>query len=54
MEDRPGRGRKRKLTKEDEKKIIKKAKKEKDATEIAREIASETGITVHEQTIRRP
>jgi transposase len=52
VKDRPGRGRKRKLTKEVEKKIMKKAKKEKDATEIAREIASETGITVHQQTIR--
>jgi transposase len=51
--DRPGRGRKRKISAEDEKKIIKKAKKGKDATEIAREYERETETTVHRTTIGR-
>ena len=37
VRDRPGRGRKRKLTIDDERKIVRKAKKEKCATEIVRE-----------------
>ena len=39
--DRPGRGRKRKISAADEKKITKKAKKGQDATEIAREYERE-------------
>lgn len=52
IKDRPGRGRKRKLSTEDEKKIIKKAKQGKDATEIAREYKRE-GIQINQQTVRR-
>ena len=43
VKDRPGRGRKRKISEEDRKKIVKKAKKDKDSPEIAREFAAETG-----------
>jgi len=53
VKDRPGRGRKRKLSAEDEKKIVKKAKHDKDARQIAREYESETGTKIDETTIRR-
>jgi len=51
--DRPGRGRKRKIPELDRKRIVKKARKDKDSTEIAREYRKETGITVSESTIQR-
>jgi len=52
VKTRPKSGRKRKLTREDEKKILRQAKKKKPATEIAREYKRETRNSVHEQTIR--
>jgi transposase len=52
VRDRPGRGRKRKLTKDDERRIVKKAKKEKCATEIVRELKTESGIIVSDRTVR--
>ena len=51
--DRPGRGRKRKISAADEKKIIKKARKGQDATEIAREYERENKIKVDRTTIGR-
>jgi transposase len=51
--DRAGRGRKRKISAADEKKIIKKAKKGQDATEIARDYERETKIKVDRTTIGR-
>lgn len=53
VNNRPGQGRKRKISELDEKKIVKKARKGKDATEIAREHEAETGMRVHERTIQR-
>jgi hypothetical protein len=54
VKDRPRPGRKRKIPKEDEKRIIKKAKlKKKPATEIAREYEKETGTELHPTTIQR-
>lgn len=53
VEERAGRGRKRRITEAHEKKVVKKAKQGKDSTEIAREIEVETGINVHETTIQR-
>ena len=52
VRDRPGRGRKRKLTIDDERKIVRKAKKEKCATEFVRELKAESGIVVCENTVR--
>ena len=46
VKDRPGRGRKRKIEEQFEHKILKKAAKDKDSTEIAQEYAAETGIQV--------
>ena len=51
--DRPGRGRKRILTEADEKRVVRKAKKEKCATEIVRELKAESGIAVSVDTVRR-
>ena len=51
--DRPGRGRKRILTEADEKRVVRKAKKEKCATEIVRELKAESGIVVSVDTVRR-
>ena len=51
--DRSGRGRKRTLTEADEKRVVRKAKKEKCATEIARELQAESGIAVSVDTVRR-
>ena len=53
MKDRPKGGRKRKISTEGEKEIIKKAIKGKDATEIAREYKRETGIQVDPTTVGR-
>jgi transposase len=53
IEDRPGRGRKRKISKEDEKKMIKLAKKEKPATEIAQMYTSDTGKSIAVNTVRQ-
>jgi len=53
IKDRPGTGRKRKISPEDEKKIIKKAKQDKDAAQIQREFERETKIKVSVWTIRR-
>jgi len=52
VKDREGRGRKRKLTIAEEKKIIRKAKKRKNATEIAREYKIETKKSITPQTVR--
>ena len=51
--DRPKRGRKRKISAEDEKKIIKKSKQGKNATEIAREHERETKVKVDPTTVGR-
>ena len=51
--DRPGRGRKRILTEADEKRVVRKQKKEKCATEIVRELKAESGIAVSVDTVRR-
>ena len=51
VQNRRGRGRKRKIPKQGEGKILRKAKKKKPATVIAREISQETGTSVHPQTI---
>ena len=53
VRERPGRGRKRKITAEDERQIVKKARKGKDATEIAREFERETKMKVSRQTVGR-
>ena len=53
IRDRPRSGRKRKISTEDEKKIVKKAKQGKDAIEIAREYERETKIKVDRTTIGR-
>ena len=53
VRDRPGRGRKRILTEADEKRVVRKAKKEKCATEIVRESKAESGIAVSVDTVRR-
>jgi transposase len=53
IRDRAGRGRKRKMTKADEKKVMKKARKEKGAPEIVRELKKESGLVVGEDTVRR-
>ena len=53
VKDRQRPGRKRKISGKDEKKVIKKAKKEKDAREIARDYERETKIKVSDATIRR-
>ena len=52
VKERPGRGRKRKVSSEDEQRIIKKAKQGKNANEITREFEDETGIKVSLTTIR--
>ena len=52
IKERAGRGRKRKITTEDEKKIFKKSKQGKNATEIAREYERETKMKVSESTVR--
>lgn len=53
VRDTPRRGRPRLISEEEVKQIIKKAKKDKDATEIAREYEHKTGIKVSERTIQR-
>lgn len=52
VKERPGRGRKRKVSSEDEQRIIKKAKQGKNTNEITREFEDETGIKVSLTTIR--
>ena len=47
--DKPGRGRKHKLTLEDEKKIVKSAKRGKSAVEIS----AQTEVAISERTVRR-
>jgi transposase len=51
VEEREGRGGKRKLSDDDEKKIVKKAKTGKTATVITRELFQEAKISVHVQTV---
>ena len=41
------------MTKADEKKVMKKARKEKGAPEIVRELKKESGLVVGEDTVRR-
>jgi transposase len=53
VRDRPGRGRKRILTDADEERVVRKAKKEKCATDIVRELKAESGIDVGVETVRR-
>lgn len=53
VRDRPGRGRKRILSGAEEKRVVRKAKKEKCATEIVRELKAESGIVVGVDTVRR-
>jgi transposase len=54
FKNRPGQGRKRKLTKKQEKKVVKKAKiKDEDAPQIAREMSREVPGGVKVDTIRR-
>ena len=53
VRDRPGTGRKRKITEEEKKEIVKKAKRDKDAPVIAREFTKKTGVTINERTIQR-
>jgi transposase len=52
VEERPGRGRKRKLSKKDQRKVFKKARSKKSAPTIAAELSKE-GISVDETTVRR-
>ena len=52
VKDRPGRGRKRKLLEMETKKIVKKARAGKPATDIARQHFFDTGQTIHPQTVR--
>jgi hypothetical protein len=52
VDERPGRGRKRKLSDADEKKVMKKARRRKSAPQIARELKNE-GKSVNEITVRR-
>lgn len=53
VKDRPGRGRKRVVTEEDEKEFVKRAKKDKDATQIAQEYREKTGISISERSVQR-
>lgn len=53
VRDRPGRGRKRTLTAGDEQRVVRKAKTEKCATEIVRELKAESGLVVGVHTVRR-
>ena len=53
VKERAGRGRKRVITEEDEKKFVKKAKREKPATQIAREYKAETGISISERRVQQ-
>ena len=53
VKDRPGRGRKRKMTEEDKKEMVKKAKKGTDAPVLAREFTKKTGIAITERTVER-
>ena len=53
VKERPGRGRKRKISEEQEKKIVKKAKKKKKAPQLAREFTEETGVAVADKSIQR-
>jgi len=53
IRDMPGRGRKRKLNEADEQRVIRKAKQDKDAPEIARELRREGGPDVSDRTVER-
>ena len=53
VKDRAGRGRKRVITEEDEKEFVKKAKREKPATQIARECQAETGLSISEPRMQQ-
>lgn len=53
VHDRAGGGRKRKLSSQDEKKIVSKAKRGKSAKQIAREYERETAKPISEHTVRR-
>ena len=53
VKERAGRGRKRVITEEDEKKFVKKAKREKPATQIAREYKTATGISINERRVQQ-
>ena len=53
VRDMPGRGRKRKLTEADEQRVVRKAKQDKDAPEIARELRAKGGPVVSERTVER-
>ena len=53
VRDRPGRGRKRKLTEADEQRVVQKAKKEKCAPEIVRDLKTESGLVVSKRTVRQ-
>ena len=51
--DRPGRGRKRKLSATEEKKLVRDATKGRSATEIAQDFSRSTGKSISEHTVRR-
>ena len=53
VKDLPRSGRKRKLSEPEEKRVIRKAKKESTASDIARDYARETGKSIHRTTIQR-
>ena len=53
VRDRSGRGRKRKISEEEKKEIVKKAKRDKDSPVIAREFTKKTGISVGIRTVER-
>jgi transposase len=53
VRDRPGRGRKRTLTADDEQRIVRKAKKEECAPEITRELKAESGIVIGVDVVRQ-
>jgi transposase len=52
IKERSGRGRKRKLSDKDERKIVRKAQKGEPAAQLAREHEAATGQSIHEQTVR--
>jgi transposase len=53
VDDEPPQGRKRKTSREEDKKICKKAKQGKSAPKIARELSQSRGNSINERTVRR-
>ena len=53
VENRPGRGRKRKLSKSQQRAVVKRAKRDKDAPEIASSMSKKIGKPISETLIQR-